>query len=165
MRRSQAKAFSKDRNCRPRSGAHCTGLLQIIEIGRDGLHLRPGQAVRNRLHDGRCILLSWILAPLLVPIFQFIEDVVMELTSQTRKWPVPLSLRTVTESAGRNTCIWGALLVDFFPGAREFLWCTANGLRIEHPETFGESPLHRRTKELRHIAHDGMHAPVLNKGP
>ena len=30
---------------------------------------------------------------------------------------------------------------------------------------FGESPLHRRTEELRHVAHDGMDAPVLNKGP
>jgi Protein of unknown function (DUF3604) len=28
------------------------GLLQIIEIGRHGRHLRLGQPVRNRLHDG-----------------------------------------------------------------------------------------------------------------
>ena len=27
------------------------GLLQIIEIGRHGRHLRLGQPVRNRLHD------------------------------------------------------------------------------------------------------------------
>ena len=110
-------------------------------------------------------LVFLILATLLVPIFQFIEDVVMELTGQTRKWSVPFGLRTVTDSAGRHTCIWGSLFVDFFPGACEFLWRTPNGLRIEPPEMFGESPLHRRTKELRHVAHDRMHAPVLNKGP
>ena len=79
------------------------GLLQIIEIGRDGFHLCPRQAVRNRLHDGRYILFSWVLATLLVPVFQFIEEVVMELPGQTRKRPVPFGLRAVTDSAGRNT--------------------------------------------------------------
>ncbi len=28
----------------------------------------------------------------------------------------------------------------------------------------GKSPLHRRTEELRHISHNRMHAPALDKG-
>ena len=88
----------------------------------------------------------------------------MELTSQTGKWPVTLRLRTMTESARRNSGVGNSLFVDFFPGSFEFLWCPSNGFRIERPEMLGKSSLHRRTEELRHIAHDGMHAPVLNKG-
>jgi hypothetical protein len=29
----------------------------------------------------------------------------------------------------------------------------------------GKCPLHRWTEELRHVAHNRMHAPVLNEGP
>ncbi len=89
----------------------------------------------------------------------------MELTGQPRKGSVPFSLRTVTESARRNTRIWGSLFVNFFTGACAFPWGTPDGFRIEAPEMLGKTPLHRRTEELRYVAHDGMHAPVLNKRP
>ena len=61
----------------------------------------------------------------------------MKLTGQTRKWSVPFSLRTVTESARRNTCIWGSLFVNFFPCGLKFPWSAPDGFRIETPEMLG----------------------------
>src|SRR5208282_5428400 len=55
-------------------------LLQITEIGRHGVDLRPGQAVRNRRHDERRIRFCRVLTPLFAPVRQFLDEVGIELT-------------------------------------------------------------------------------------
>ncbi len=56
-------------------------LLQIIEIGRDGCNLCLGQAVRDRLHDGRRFVRDCrVLTPLSLPVCQFLKNVIMHLT-------------------------------------------------------------------------------------
>jgi len=38
-----------------------------------------GQAVRDRLHDGRYIGVCWVLAPLFAPVHQLLQNIVMQL--------------------------------------------------------------------------------------
>jgi hypothetical protein len=52
----------------------------VVEEGRDGLDLLLIQAVRDRRHNGRGVWVRWILAPFFVPIGQFVDDVVVQLT-------------------------------------------------------------------------------------
>jgi hypothetical protein len=106
-------------------------LIQIAEISRDSLDLRFSQAVRNRFHDGGGVRIGRILAPLLAPIHQFPQDVVVELTCQTRKRSVAFGLRTVARRAWGNVGARNALLIDFFPCGDEFPRRAPEGLGIE----------------------------------
>src|SRR5580704_3230385 len=116
-------------------------LLQIIEIGRDGLDLRLVQAVRDRLHDGRGVRFCRVLAPLLAPVHQFIEDVVVELARQAGKWPVALGIGAVTGTAGGNVGP-RPLFVDFLSRRYEFFRGAAERFGIEVPEMRGERRYH-----------------------
>ena len=87
--------------------------LQITEIGRDSFDLCFGQIVRDRRHDRRVVRLGLILTPLLVPVRQFPDDVVMELSCQTRKRIGTLGFRSVTGSAWRNLGAGNCLLRRF----------------------------------------------------
>src|SRR5215470_6416913 len=106
-------------------------LLQIAEISRDGCNLWLGQAMRDRFHDGRCVRFCRILTALLAPVHQFFQDVVMELTCQTRERALTFSLWTVTGRTGRNIGAENALLVDFFARDCEFYWSAAQRPWIE----------------------------------
>ena len=68
----------------------------MAEIGRDGCNLWLGQAMRDRFHDGRCVRFCRILAALLAPVHQFFQDVVMELTRETRERALTFGVWTVT---------------------------------------------------------------------
>src|SRR5690242_13409113 len=75
--------------------AHIT-LLQITQICGDRLDLRLRQAMRDWLHHRGDIGLRRLLAALLIPVRQFVSDVVVQLARQAREWPVPFGLGTVT---------------------------------------------------------------------
>lgn len=61
-------------------------LFQVTEICRDGSNLCFSQAMRDWLHDGGIVgFAGSILTPLFAPVKQFLRDVVIKLTCQTRK--------------------------------------------------------------------------------
>jgi len=140
-------------------------LLQIIEISRNGCNLWLGQGVRNRFHDGRCVWIFRILTPLRAPVHQFVQDVVLKLTCQTRKRAVTFALWTVTGSAWRNIGTGKSLFVDFFPPGYELPWSTPQGFRIEILKMRGKSRSHRRAQDMRHAIHIFIITPALNKCP
>src|SRR5450755_4184159 len=95
---------------------HCVpaaASLQIADIGRNGSDLRLGELVGNWLHDCRGVGVGLVLAPLLVPVRQLPEDVVMKLTRQPGKRVGSLGIRPVTGSARRNVGAGNAVFVDF----------------------------------------------------
>ena len=104
--------------------------LQIADIGRDGSDLRLGKLMGNRLHDGRSVRISLVLTPLLVPVRQLPEDVVMKLARQTGKRVGSLGIRPVTGSAWRNLGAGNAFFVDFFPAATSSFGAPPNGLGL-----------------------------------
>ena len=55
------------------------GLLQITEIGGNGLDLRPGQAVRDRSHDKGRVWFCRVLTPLFAPVCQLLDEIGIEL--------------------------------------------------------------------------------------
>ena len=73
-------------------------------------------------------------------------------------------IRAVTSSACRNIGIGNSVLKDFFPRGYEFLWSTPEGFGIESPKIRGKSRYHRRTEGMRHVQHDIIRPPALNKG-
>jgi hypothetical protein len=117
-------------------------LVQITDISGDGLNLWLGQGVGNWLHDGRCIGFFRILTPLFGKVRQFIDDVVIELTRQTRKLVIALGLGTVTGSACRNVGSGNSLLIDCLSPARKFLWSAPEWRGIESPKIRGKSRYH-----------------------
>src|SRR5271157_639902 len=129
------------------------GSLQVTEIGRDRFDLGLVQAMRNRLHNGGGIRLSGILTPLLAPVRQFLEDIVRELTCQTRKLPVAFCLLAVTRSARRNIGIGDSFFEDLFSRGHEVLLAAAEGFRIELVKIRGERRLHLRAQNMRYVEH------------
>src|SRR5450756_1815508 len=95
--------------------------LQGADIGRDSPDLCLGQLVRNWLHDRRGVGVVLVLAPLLVPVRQFPEDVVMKLTRQAGKCVGSLGVRPVTGSARRNISAGNSLFIDFLSCRFELL--------------------------------------------
>src|SRR5262249_30203476 len=74
------------------------------------------------------------------------------------------SLRAVTGRACRNIVVGHAVLKDLFSRSHEFPWSVPKRSGIESSKIPGESRHHRRTQDTRHLIHDVIRAPVLNKG-
>ena len=91
----------------------------MVEVCCDGLDLLLIQAVRDRRHDGRGVRVRWILPAFLGPIGQFVDNVVAQLTGQTRKLAVAFRLRPMTSGARRNVGAGYALFVDFLARRNE----------------------------------------------
>ena len=94
----------------------------MVEIGCDGFDLLVGQVVRNRLHYRRGVRFCRILATLFVPVLQFVEDVVRELTGQTRKLSLAYGSGAVTGGARGDVGAGQSVVVDFFSRGNEFIW-------------------------------------------
>src|SRR5208282_1702576 len=106
-------------------------LLQVTDIGRDRFDLRFGQAMRNRLHDGRCVWFCRILTAFLLKDPQCPYGVGIKLTCQTGKWSVAFSVRAVTGRARRDIGAGNSVIKDFFSGGDELLWSAAERWGIE----------------------------------
>src|ERR1700674_396992 len=89
----------------------------------------------------------------------------MELTCQTRKYPVTFSLWTVTGRAWRNIGPGDSLFKDFLSRRHEFPWSTPERFRIEIPEMRGKTRYHRRAQDMRHAEHEFILPSAINKRP
>src|SRR6516165_4997762 len=69
----------------PSSRLHSRKLFQSADISRNRFDLRFVETVRDRAHDCGCVRDFWILAAFFAPIDQFVDDVGIKLTGQTRK--------------------------------------------------------------------------------
>src|SRR6516164_5438712 len=138
--------------------------VQITDIGRHSLDLRLGQGVSNRLHNRRCIWFFRYLTPLLAPVDQFLDNVVIKLTCQTGKFPFAFSLWAVTGSAWGNVGVGNSLFVDFLSRGREFLRSLPKWRGIEGRKIFGKGRYHRRFQDMSHVEHNDVRPSVLNKG-
>ena len=102
-----------------RPGHRCAGreangkLFQSADISCNRFDLRFVKAVRNRAHDCRCVRDFWILAAFFAPIEQFVDDVGIKLTGQTRNYAGACSIGTVASSACRDVLIRQPVLEDF----------------------------------------------------
>src|SRR5215467_1935217 len=137
--------------------------VQITDIGRHSLYLRLGQDVSNWLHNRRCIWFFRSLTPLFAPVGQFLDNVVINLTCQTGKFPVAFSLWAVTGSAWGNVGIGHSLFVDVLSRSREFLRSIAEWRGIEGSKIRGKSGYHRRLQDMSHVEHDAVRPSLLNK--
>src|SRR5215831_4142636 len=151
------------RTLAPSSGPS-KGLLQITDIRCNGFDLPFGQAVRNRFHDSGGVWTSRVLTALLTPIRQCLHHVGVELTRQTWNLLLTRSLRAVTGSACRHIVVGHAVLKDLFSRTHEFPGSVRKRLGIESSKIPGESRHHCRIQDARHMIHDVIRAPVLNKG-
>src|SRR5258708_1021400 len=145
------------------SGPAETASLQITEIRRDGFNLRFSQVMRNRLHDGGVVRLGLVLTSFLFPVRQFPVDVVMELPCQTRKCVGAFGILPVTGSAWRNLSTGNAFFIDFLPRGHQFLWSSPQRFGVEVPEIRGQGLEHWRAQNMRHVKHDGVGSPTLDK--
>src|SRR5665811_1608117 len=98
----------------------------------------------DRLHDRRVVRLGLILTPLLVPVRQFPEDVVMKLARQTGKRVGALGIRPVAGSAWGYFGAWNSFIVDFSSRGYELFWSPSQRFRIEIFEICRQSRQHRR---------------------
>src|ERR1700758_2478288 len=119
----------------------------------------------DRLHDRGIVRLIFLLASFLVPIRQLSEDIVMELSSETRKSIRALAFRTVTRRARRNVGARYAFLIDLLSLRHECFRCSSQRLGIEILEITSQGFDHRRIEDVRNIEHHGIGSPALDKGP
>src|SRR5665213_502017 len=100
--------------------------------------------MRNRGHNRRGVGRRRVKTPLLAPVYEFVESVVMKLTRQARKLSIAFSCWPMTSCARRYVGIRYAFLVVVFSVGCEPAYSGIQGLGIEFAEIFCQRRPHSR---------------------
>src|SRR3974390_633201 len=99
----------------------------------------------------------------MAPVCQFVIDVVVQLTGQTREFPLTLSLVAMAGGARRDIGARDSLFKYFFTGSHQFLGSPSKRFWIELAETLCESGQHCRPQDMRNIVHNIAASAALVK--